>query len=257
MKRLPENARILVTRPRHQAGPLCRLIEERGGIAVPFPALEIKGLPLQLTHQELLAHLKQYDWVFFISANAVNFALLANNGKIVKPAGVRFAAIGRATAKALHKAGLKVDLLPEKGFTSESLLSAASLQNLQGISCLIVCGRGGRDLLAATLLARGAIVDCLEVYCREKPVADPAPVKKLLTEGHLQATIVTSGEALQNLLEMLGNEASRPLRRVPLVVISNRLEGLAAAKGFKIIAVSEPSDEVVIETLTELLGASS
>lgn len=255
MKRLPESARILVTRPRHQAGSLCRLIEERGWIAVPFPALEIKGVPLLEAQQVELAHLEQYDWVFFISTNAVNFALLANNGKIEKPAGVRFAAIGRSTAKALHEAGLDVDLLPEKDFTSESLLSAAPLQNLQGTSCLIVCGRGGRELLAATLRARGATVDCLEVYCREKPVADPAPVKRLLAEGHLQACIVTSGEALQNLLEMLGNEASRRLRDVPLVVISDRLKGLAAAEGFKIIAVSEPADEVVVETLTELLGS--
>ena len=33
---------VLVTRPRHQAEDLCRLIEAHGGEAVRFPAIEIK-----------------------------------------------------------------------------------------------------------------------------------------------------------------------------------------------------------------------
>jgi len=251
---LPSGARILVTRPQHQAEPLCRLIQERGGIAVRFPALEIRPMPQQLAQQETLVNLDRFDWVIFSSANAVHFALMANDGKIAKPAGVRFAAIGKATAKALHKAGLDVDLLPGNNFTSEALLETAPLQNLHGASCLIVRGQGGRELLAATLRVRGASVACLEVYRRQKPAADPGPVIQLLAEGQLQASIVTSGEALQNLLEMLGNKASMQLLRMPLVVISDRLERLAAARGFKVIAVSEPADAAIVETVTVLIN---
>ncbi len=254
MNSLPRGARILVTRPRHQAEALCRLIRERGGIAIRFPALEIKPMPRQQARQQILSHLDSFDWVLFISANAVNFALLANDGKITKPAGVRFAAIGRATAKALYQAGLDVDLLPESGFTSEALLAAAPLQNLHDASCLIVRGQGGRELLGDALRTRGANVTQLEIYRRQKPDADPGPLIRLLAEGQLQAAVVTSGEALQNLLEMLGDEASRRLLEVPLVVISDRLEGLAAARGFKVIAVSEPADAAIIETVTELIN---
>jgi len=248
---LPGDARILVTRPRHQAETLCRLIRERGGIAVPFPALEIEPMPAR---QEVLSRLKSFDWVFFISANAVNFALLANDGRIAKPMGVRFAAIGKSTAKALCKAGLEVDLLPEKGFNSEALLAMAPLQNLQGSTCLIVRGQGGRELLGDTLRSRGAAVSCLEVYRRLKPEADPGAVQRQLSEGLMHASIVTSGEALQNLQEMLGVEAANQLRSIPLVVISGRMERLAAARGFKVIAVSEPADAAIIETVTVLIN---
>ncbi len=34
-------AGVLVTRPQHQAGPLCRLIEQAGGDVIRFPVLEI------------------------------------------------------------------------------------------------------------------------------------------------------------------------------------------------------------------------
>ena len=254
MSSLPRSARILVTRPRHQAESLCRLIRERGAIAVPFPVLEIEPIPQPQAPREVLSRLESFDWVFFISANAVNFALLANNGRIAKPKAVQFAAIGKATAKALRKAGLDVDLLPENGFTSEALLATAQLQNLQGSSCLIVRGQGGRELLGDTLRFRGASVSCLEVYRRLKPVADPGEVQRQLSEGLVQASIVTSGEALQNLLEMLGDEAASLLRSIPLVVISGRMEALAAAKGFKVIAVSEPADAAIIETVTELIN---
>ena len=45
--------------------------------------------------------------------------------------GVRIAALGPATAAALHSAGLAVDLVPEGDNTSESLLRAPELIELR------------------------------------------------------------------------------------------------------------------------------
>ena len=245
----------MVTRPEHQAYRLCRLIEQSGGTAVRFPVLEIvpvNGLQLQ---QNILHHLDLFDWVVFISVNAVNFALRSSVGNIDIPQGVRMAAVGRATAKALQEAGLRVDLLPEAGFNSEALLAAPELLHLDGLSVLIVRGQGGRELLADKLRTRGARVEYLEVYKRLKPVMDVEPILKRLENHDLDVITVTSGEALQNLVSVFDEKMKNRLLSVPLVVISDRIKRLANKIGFKNIAVStEPSDTAILDSVAVLIN---
>jgi uroporphyrinogen-III synthase len=90
-----KGARILVTRPAHQSEKLCRLLVQCGGTPIRLPALEIIAADNRGHIQAVLAHLKQFQWLVFISANAVNFALKAINGKIDQFANARIAAIGR------------------------------------------------------------------------------------------------------------------------------------------------------------------
>jgi uroporphyrinogen-III synthase len=244
-------ARVLVTRPAHQAENLSRLIQARGGEAVRFPVLDIVARDNIDEIQDALKNLGKFQWVVFISPNAVNFALKANNGKIDRLKAVRFAAVGRATAQALEAAGLTVDAVPEQGYTSEALLAMPQIQQIKGQSCLIVRGKGGREELANTLRSRGADVQYLEVYKRTIPSIDNSQVVQLLTQHRLDAITVTSGEALQNLLIMLGEENHRLLLPIPLVVVSDRIGQLAAGMGFKRIAVTEsPADTAILETVT-------
>jgi len=244
-------ARVLVTRPAHQAENLSRLIQARGGEAVRFPVLDIVARDNIDEIQDALKNLGKFQWVVFISPNAVNFALKANNGKIDRLKAVRFAAVGRATAQALEAAGLTVDAVPEQGYTSEALLVMPQIQQIKGQSCLIVRGEGGREELANTLRSRGADVQYLEVYKRTIPSIDNSQVVQLLTQHRLDVITVTSGEALQNLLIMLGEKNHRLLLPIPLVVVSDRIGQLAAGMGFKRIAVTEsPADTAILETVT-------
>ena len=135
--------------------------------------------------QDALKNLDKFQWVVFISANAVNFALKANNGKIDRLKTVRFAAMGRATAQALEAAGLTVDVVPEQGYTSEALLAMPQMQQVKGQACLIVRGEGGREELANTLRSRGADVHYLEVYKRTIPSIDSSQVVQLLAQHRL------------------------------------------------------------------------
>ncbi|WAK01819.1 uroporphyrinogen-III synthase [Methylobacter sp. YRD-M1] len=244
-------ARVLVTRPAHQAENLSRLIQARGGEAVRFPVLDIVARGNIDEVQDALKNLDNFQWVVFISPNAVNFALKANNGKIDRLKAVRCAAVGRATAQALEAAGLTVDAVPEQGYTSEALLAMPQMQQINGQSCLIVRGEGGREELANTLRSRGADVQYLEVYKRTIPSIDNSQVVQLLTQRRLDVITVTSGEALQNLLIMLGEKNHQLLLPIPLVVVSDRIGQLAAGMGFKRIAVTEnPADTAILETVT-------
>ncbi len=242
---------ILVTRPEHQAGGLVKAIEQAGGTALLFPVIEILPLDKQPVFERYWQRLADYQWLVFISANAVNFAVSMNGGRITLPETVRVAAIGQATARALQRCKIPVSLLPRQGHDSEALLKTADWQQLNGQRFLIVRGLGGREKLAETLKKRGATVDYLEVYRRIKPENDAEPVKKLLARQALSAIVLTSGEAVKNLWDILNQE--KALLSIPLVVISSRIADIASRLGFEKIKVSQgPSEPAIIETLKTL-----
>lgn len=249
-------AHVLVTRPEHQAENLSRLIEQQGGIAVRFPTLEIVSREDADEIKNTLANLDRFQWVVFISANAVNFALKANSGKIARTKSVRFAAVGQATAQAMKLAGLPIDLVPEHGYNSEALLAMPGLQQVEGQNVLIVRGEGGREQLAIALRSRGAEVNYLEVYKRVIPKIDSSPVIVLLEQRRLDVITVTSAEALQNLSLMLDKKNNKLLSLIPLVVVSDRIRCIAADMGFNRITVTDsPIDTAILETvITSVTG---
>lgn len=244
-------AHVLVTRPRHQAADLCALIEQQHGVAVAFPTLEIIAADDPAAIRDALSDPGHFQWLVFISANAVNFALQAIGGKIAQFSGTRIAAIGKATARALAAADLAVDLTPEHGADSAALLATPAMRQVAGQRILIVRGEGGLETLAETLKQRGAEVDYLNVYKRIVPQTDPAQVLNLLQRRRLDWITATSGEALRNLLALLGAAGRAQALDVPLAVVSERLRQLAVESGFKRIFVTDsPSDTAILKTIT-------
>ncbi len=253
-----KGAHILVTRPEHQAANLSQLIEQQGGVAARFPTLKIIAVDESGTATKALSKLSKFQWLIFTSANAVNFALKANDGKIEQFRAAQIAAIGQATAKELKSAGLQVSLLPEQGYDSEALLAVPQMQQVQGQAILIIRGQGGRENLADGLRSRGANVDYWEVYQRVIPDIDSSVVMGLLDRDKLDMVIITSGEALQNLIVMLGKKYQQRLAVIPLVVVSERIGKIAAELGFKRIAVTErPSDTAILATAIAIINGRS
>ena len=242
--------KIVVTRPVAQASPLATLIEQHKGEAVLFPTLAIEPLENTIEYQTLPI----FEWLVFTSANAVNFFLKMTLEQKKWLQKIKIVAIGKATAKAIKKKGMNVDLLPSTGFNSEALLNLSAFQatniNLQRV--LIIRGCGGRVLLSESLKKRGAMVDILEVYQRVKP--DFKNINSfliLLQKKQLNVITITSGEALHNFLSMLKDPSIIKLALdIPLVVISQRLKNIAITLGFKQIFVNKnPSDNAMIKTV--------
>jgi uroporphyrinogen-III synthase len=184
---------VLVTRPRTQAMPLCRLLEEHGATAYRLPAIEIEPAA---SHRDLAARLGTLadgDLVIFTSANAVRYgaALLEQRRDL------ELVAIGPATARALNQAGYRVAIVPAGGFDSEHLLAEARLQHLAGRRVVLIKGGGGRDLLARELARRGAAVHPLVVYRRLPAVPaaqELARLEQLFATGAVQVVTATSVE---------------------------------------------------------------
>lgn len=244
---------VLVTRPAHQADSLCRRIESLGGMAYRFPVLEIEAPKDAGPLQRIGARLEAYDLAIFISANAIERALGPILSSRTWPSSTRIAVIGRSSARALERFGLRADLFPAERFDSEALLALPELQQVAGKRCVIFRGEGGREHLADSLRRRGAHVDYVECYRRTRPRADAAPLLGAWREGGIHIVVVSSGESLHNLVAMLGDSGRELLFGTPLLVVSERMLPVARQLGFRHepVLAADATDGAVVDALLD------
>ncbi len=243
---------VLVTRPGHQCGPLCAMLESEGATPVQFPVLAIEPVADSEALTAQFDALPEQQLVIFTSPNAVNACMdiMRRQGRDW-PQGPEVAAIGRATADALAAAGVPVAVCPEGPYTSEGLLAHPRLHQVSGQRILLIRGEGGRQLLTDTLRERGAEVGLLEVYRRIRPEADPAPLLERWDRGGLDVVVVTSLEGLDNLIALVGPDGREALLGTGLVTVSGRVATAARVRGFQggIVVAPEASDGGLIEGL--------
>lgn len=244
---------IAVTRPVDQAASAYEAIYYHGGKAMLFPLIAISPLPDYREFEQTIAALEQADWAIFISTNAVDNAMpriLKKFGNV--PENLKFAAIGHQTAKQLALYGIHKVLTPHTRFDSETLLALAEMHDVANETVIIFRGVGGRDILAETLKARGANVIFAECYCRINPQTDTQLLNTLWQQGQLDAVIVTSSEAMRNLLGMAGE--SEWLRHVTLCVNHARIAELPLQFGLKVLVTDAPGDDAMIKCLSQLVN---
>lgn len=245
---------IAITRPAGQATHLSELILAEGGQPILFPLIAIAPLADYSTFEQALAELKHYDWAIFISSNAVQNAmprLLDRLGSI--PKNLRFAAIGPMTAAELAKFGVTDTLTPQGRFDSESLLALPEMQAVTNKKVMIFRGSGGREVLADTLKARGALVDFAECYRRVNPQLDAGDLPVLWQNKQLHAVVITSSEAMRHLLDIADDGKAAWIQNVRLCVNHARVAELPHQRGLKVAIAQAPGDEAMLQCLIEAL----
>lgn len=249
-----KQAKILVTRPAHQAEKLCHLIKANNGEPICLPTIEI--MPLSLEKFEVEQALTNTDWLIFTSANAVRcYCSLLDDVKMQELKTKSCFTIGQATAKALISQGLNVDLTPSDGYNSEALLDLLALHDVSQKDILIVRGENGRETLSEILKKRGAKVSYQNVYKREIPKIDCTEISQLIAQKQLNFITITSGEAVENLVKMLPKMQHDLLKKIPLIVVSERIRNIAKDLGFENIALAQmPSDDAILKTITTIIN---
>jgi uroporphyrinogen-III synthase len=195
--------------------------------------------------------LESYDIAIFVSPNSVDRTFDPLRARRAGPHGVRIAAIGRGTARALSAKGVTVDICPTRRFDSEALLALPELAQVRGLRVVVFRGDGGRELLGDTLRQRGAEVVHVEAYRRGRPATDVDALLREWAHGGVDAVTLTSGQALQNLFELVGTPGRQCLLRTPLVVLTERTAELARLLGFlgEVLVADEASDVGLLEAL--------
>ncbi len=250
LKRPLQGVGVLVTRPTQQAEPFCQRIEAAGGVAIRFPVLEIRD-PADLRGvRTLIQGLDRFDLAIFISPNAATKGVAHIRERGALPKHLKIAAIGKGTAQALQRLGMRVDLCPAHGSDSEALLAMDALANVSGQQIVIFRGEGGRELLGDTLRERGAQVEYAQVYRRARPQVDPEPLLKRWWRGEIEIVTVTSGEGLENLFAMVGEAGHAQVRATPLIVVSQRTAERARERGVHQVYVApEPGDAGMLDAI--------
>jgi uroporphyrinogen-III synthase len=248
---------VVVTRPAAQSARFMELARAAGATCVAYPTLQIERLSLPPATLALLQG-RRWDWAIFTSANAV----AATIESLVQPLARKQAAVGRATARALEHAGMQVDARPGNA-TSEGLLQLPEFTaDIAGKGVLLVKGRGGRDLLAPSLRARGAEVIELDVY-RRVAVAPAAAAAAALHDALARSggvgqprvvVTVTSAEILQSLLDHVAAADSAPLQQCLLLVPGSRVAAEASRLGWTgpIVQAKTAEDEAMFDALSQL-----
>ena len=148
MNRRPlAGVRVVVTRPAHQSEGLCAAFQAAGATVERLPLLEVVPPADRGPLERAAAAVSAYRWLAFTSANAVRALVDAAGGRL--PAGLRVAAVGEATSRALRRRGLEPALVTTGG-------GAALAAELAAVD-----PGGGRVLLPAAADARPETADLL------------------------------------------------------------------------------------------------
>ncbi len=147
--------------------------------------------------------------------------------------GQRWYAVGPGTAAALRRVGVADVAGPASGTNSEALLALPALADLSDRTVGVITAPGGRSHLALALAARGARVRLAEVYRRQPLTPSPFRLDGLAALPRRSALLVSSGEALANLWQVLEERIRARLRSRACVVSSERLRERARALGFR------------------------
>jgi uroporphyrinogen III methyltransferase / synthase len=210
--------RVIVTRPKDQAGPLVTRIEALGHEVVECPLIEIVSTgddPVDTTG---------YDWVVLTSPNGAEEFARRRRGPLPK-----LAAIGPGTAETLRAHGLEVQLVPRVS-TQEGLLDEFPRPS-------------GRVLVAAARGARRALSDGLGadfVPLYETTLLHPAEAPA----GDL--VVLASGSAARS-FGALGAD-------VPAVSIGPQTTRAAEHVGLRVVAEAKTHD---LDGLVEAVAAAA
>ncbi len=211
---------VVVTRARAQASDLTKKLEAQGAKVIEVPAIKIVPADDYAPLDAAIADINAYKWLVFTSANGVKyfFERLLHTGKDARALfGVKLAAIGSATAKALADHGLTADLIPS-AYKAEELAEALVDKITAGDKILIARAKVAREVLPESLRKIGADVNVVTAYQTVADCDNKEELLEALGSGAASIVTFTSSSTVTNLLKVLGDKKDL-LNKVALAAI--------------------------------------
>jgi uroporphyrinogen III methyltransferase/synthase len=196
--------RVLVTRARHQASSLSRLLVERGAQPVELPVIEIERVSDNTELDRALLDLPHFRWVIFTSVNGVDafFGRLTTLGRDSRAlTGLRVMSIGPATAAALKARGIVADYCPQV-YTGAGIIRALEGMGVAGDSFLLPRADIADTELAEGITRLGGQVHEVPVY-QTSPGSNKVRVRETLDSGKIDVITFASSSTVSNLMKSL------------------------------------------------------
>lgn len=245
------NHHLLLLRPDNQVTEVTRLLSQRAaalGVNLTSSSKSMVTIHSYDDPNHSLAGIlrQQWDAGLMVSVNAAHyFAQQAKDWAPGIPMPIaRWYAVGPTSAAAIAKVVGRPVNCPWRQHNSESLLEFPELADVKGQRWLIVRGKGGRDLVAETLTARGADVTFLEVYQRLQATISDHEYQ--LWRHHVNGIVVTSAEQLGYFLAAVPNADIDWLASCYWIVASDRLKHLIPSALQKNVVVAHSATPFAI-----------
>ncbi len=212
---------IVVTRPRAQAGEFIDALEDLGADVLALPTIEIVDPGSWNPVDRAIAGIDEFDWLVFTSVNGVErfFDRLLARGKDARALHrAQLAAVGPATAQALHRRGLVVDVVPGE-YRAEGVAAAMIERGVRGAKILLPRASSAREILPQMLEEAGATVWEVHVYDTVAVAGGQPLLAELLVAGRLDMVTFTSSSTVRNFFERLDGEARARLHATAIACI--------------------------------------
>jgi uroporphyrinogen-III synthase len=245
--------RVVVTRPEDQAQELCNRLRALGAEPILFSVISIVPPEADGPLDHAISRLAGYDWIIFTSVNGVeHFWTRLDTGVSSSRASLpetevfpfrgQIAAIGPATAEALHQRGAAVYLMPAE-YRAEAILD--EIGDVAGQRILLPRADIARPALADGLRALGAQVDEVPAY-RTVRVVPPQVAFDMLRAG-VDVVTFTSSSTVRNFVSLTsGVDYGNPL----IACIGPVTAATARESGLHVDVIAE---EYTIDGLLEAL----
>ena len=249
---------VFISRPRQESEELAAMLKPLGLQTVVQPAFNYFPQDIPFSQAEVYAEMEMAGagtLLVFTSPRAVA------HGLAQLPDAVRFharvAAIGPATAMALGDAGIRVNVTPATGYTSEALLETLSRERpppgMGRPFAFIISAPGGRQTLFESLGEQGWRARLVMAYRPEPADLDKQELGKL-AEASGVLSVWTSANTMKALSQRLKPSTWFQLCQGDWLVISDRLRRLARAYGpARVHLASGPGNKELFSAIRSLV----
>src|SRR5688572_21822016 len=249
------NKRILITRPRAQAGEFANALIAAGAHPIFFPVIQIVPLNDFSDLDSALLKIYTYDWLILTSVHGVDtfFKRFDTLGLKHVPKGLRVAAIGPKTASCLPQHGVTAHFVPTE-YIAEAILPGLG-EDLSGKRFLLPQSDLARTTLANEIRSAGGLVDEVVAY-RTVPSQPDISGMDALRMG-LDIITFTSPSAVHNFVVIVRNNGLDPINLpgTPLFACIGPVTKKAAEEmGFcDLVVANEHTTAGLIEAIGKLV----
>lgn len=240
--------KVAVTRPQNRASTFADKLRNLGAEVLMVPAIKTVAIPDNKALDEAIEDIEKYTVIGFTSPYGVKVffdRMLELGVDIRKLAGIKFAAIGEGTRKAIEEKGIMVDLMPEK--YSGGDLGGLLAEKCRGEKILIPRAAIGTDAVVAPLREAGIDFLDLPVYETEKEVRNIVGF-----EDDVDMVAFTSASTVRSFISA---NPELDCSKVKAVCIGEQTAEQARKAGMKVYVSDEATIDSLVDAVIAVVGA--
>jgi uroporphyrinogen-III synthase len=226
---------VLVTRSKFQADSLTNLIQKYGGNPIEVPLLTFR-LINETKNKHIIQDLSKFQWIFFTSANGVNFFFeTLENAHQPFPSHLKIAVVGKKTAEVLSQYDVKPHFIPSK-FNAETMVQEFPWNRKETI--LLIQGNLSREILPVFLQENHIPFSTMVVYETAVNVEEKPHLINVLRNKRIDVLTFTSPSCIHAFFE-LGEELANHYLDHICLCIGTTTGDMCKKLGFKQVLIPE------------------